>query len=82
LARFEDGRFDGEGGLIMKATAKADMVMTRRRRNTKPLERSAWRAHDAAVSRKVEQALHKLNAQDLDSVRHLEAARRDEGTES
>jgi len=45
------------------------------------LTRVARRGRDAAITRKVDEALAELDAQDLDSASHLLAARRDEGTE-
>jgi hypothetical protein len=54
--------------------------MTRSRYIALVLARVARRERDAAISRRVDEALAELDAQDLDSARHLLAARRDEGT--
>ena len=45
------------------------------------LDRVARNERDVAVSRKVDEVLADLRAQDLAPVAHLLAARRDEGTE-
>jgi predicted DNA-binding protein len=45
------------------------------------LDRVARNERDSAVSRKVNEVLAELSAQDLESAAHLGAARRDEGTE-
>jgi hypothetical protein len=55
--------------------------MTRSRYIALVLTRVAGRERDAAISRKVDAALAELDTQDLDSARHLLAARRDERTE-
>jgi hypothetical protein len=55
--------------------------MTRSRYIAVVLARVAQRERDAAISRKVDQVLSELDAQDIESVEHLRKARRDEGTE-
>jgi hypothetical protein len=45
------------------------------------LDRVARNERDAAVSRKVDEVIAELGAQDLDSAVHLLAARHDQGTE-
>lgn len=55
--------------------------MTRSRYIAVILARVAQRERDAAVSKRVDQVLAELDRQDLGSVAHLRAARRDEGTE-
>jgi hypothetical protein len=55
--------------------------MTRSRYIALVLGRVAKRERDTAISRRVDEALAKLDAQDLDSADHLLAARRDKGTE-
>ena len=55
--------------------------MTRSRYIAVVLARVAQKGRDAAVSKKVDEVLRELDDQDPASVRHLRAARRDEGTE-
>ena len=55
--------------------------MTRSRYIATVLARVAERERNAAISKKVDQALAELDKQDLDSIRHLRAARRDAGSE-
>ncbi len=55
--------------------------MTRSRYIATVLAHVARRERDASISRKVDEALAKLGEQDLDTIAHLRAARRDEGTE-
>lgn len=55
--------------------------MTRSRYIAVVLARVAQRERDAAISKRVDQVLAELDRQDLESVEHLRAARRDEGTE-
>ncbi len=55
--------------------------MTRSRYIALVLARVAGRERDAAISRRVDEALAELDGQDLGSAGHLLAARRDEGTE-
>jgi antitoxin component of RelBE/YafQ-DinJ toxin-antitoxin module len=55
--------------------------MTRSRYIATVLARVAERERDAAISKKVDQVLLELDEQDLESARHLRAARRDAGTE-
>lgn len=55
--------------------------MTRSGYIAEVLARVAKRERDANISRRIDRVLAELDAQDLDSVRHLRAARRDEGTE-
>ncbi len=55
--------------------------MTRSRYISVVLARVARHERDAAISRRVDEVLAELDEQDLDSVGHLRAARRDEGTE-
>jgi hypothetical protein len=45
------------------------------------LARVAQRERDAAISRKVDAVLAELGEQDLETVKHLQRARREEGTE-
>jgi metal-responsive CopG/Arc/MetJ family transcriptional regulator len=55
--------------------------MTRSRYIATVLARVAERERNAAISKKVDQVLAELDEQDLDTVRHLRAARREAGTE-
>ena len=55
--------------------------MTRSRYIAVILARVAQRERDAAVSRRVDEVLAELDAQDLASAAHLRAAGRREGTE-
>ena len=55
--------------------------LTRSRYIATVLARIAQRERDAAITRKVDEVLAELDEQDLDSVRHLRRARRDDGTE-
>jgi hypothetical protein len=55
--------------------------MTRSRYIAIVLAHVARRERDAAISRKVDEVLAKLGGQDLGSIAHLHAARRNEGTE-
>ncbi len=55
--------------------------MTRSRYIAVILARVAQYERDAVVSKRVDQVLADLDRQDLDSVAHLHAARRNEGTE-
>ena len=45
------------------------------------LARVARRERNAAVSKRIDEVLAELDGKDLDSVNHLRAARRDQGTE-
>jgi predicted DNA-binding protein len=54
--------------------------MTRSRYIALVLDRVARNERDAAISSKVDQVLAELDAQDLDTAAHLNAARRDVGT--
>jgi antitoxin component of RelBE/YafQ-DinJ toxin-antitoxin module len=55
--------------------------MTRSRYIATILDRVARRERDVAISKRVDEVLAELHEQDLGSVRHLLAARRDAGTE-
>jgi hypothetical protein len=55
--------------------------MTRSRYIAVVLARIAQRERDASISAKVDQVLAELGEQDRDSLRHLQASRREEGTE-
>jgi hypothetical protein len=55
--------------------------MTRSRYIAVVLDRAAAREQDAAVSRKVDAVLARLEPQELATVAYLRAARRDQGTE-
>jgi metal-responsive CopG/Arc/MetJ family transcriptional regulator len=55
--------------------------MTRSRYIAVVLARVAQRERDALISKKVDDVLTELEQQDLESLAHLNAARRDEGTE-
>ena len=55
--------------------------VTRSRYISMVLAHVAKRQRDAAISKKVDEALAELAEQDLDSVRYLQRARRDAGTE-
>lgn len=55
--------------------------MTRSRYIAIVLSRVARRERDAAISKKVDDVLAELDEQDLSSVQHFRAARRDQGTE-
>jgi len=55
--------------------------MTRSRYIATVLDRVARRDRDAAIARQVDRVLDELEAQDLDTVSVLGAARRAEGTE-
>jgi metal-responsive CopG/Arc/MetJ family transcriptional regulator len=55
--------------------------MTRSRYIATVLARVAERERNAAISKKVDKVLAELDEQDLDSARHLGAARSDAGTE-
>jgi hypothetical protein len=55
--------------------------MTRSRYIAVVLARIAQRERDASISAKVDQVLAELGEQDRDSLEHLRAARRAEGTE-
>ena len=54
--------------------------MTRSRYIATVLAHVARRERDAAISRRVDEVLADLHSQDIDSVAHLRAARRDQGT--
>jgi hypothetical protein len=54
--------------------------MTRSRYISVVLARVARRERDAAISRRVDEVLDGLDEEDLGTVAHLRAARRDEGT--
>ena len=45
------------------------------------LTRIAKRERDASISKRIDRVLEDIDEQDLDSERHLRAARRDEGTQ-
>jgi antitoxin component of RelBE/YafQ-DinJ toxin-antitoxin module len=55
--------------------------MTRSRYIAVVLDRVARRERDAAISKKIDEVLSEMDAQDLDTVRAFGAAGRDEGTE-
>jgi hypothetical protein len=55
--------------------------MTRSRYIAVVLARVARRERNAIISKRIDQVLAELDQQDLDSVEHLRAARRNEGTE-
>ena len=55
--------------------------MTRSRYIATVLARVAERERNATISKKIDQVLAELDEQDLDTARHLRAARRDAGTE-
>jgi metal-responsive CopG/Arc/MetJ family transcriptional regulator len=55
--------------------------MTRSRYISTVLDRVARRQRDAAISKKVDEVLADLDGQDLDTVAHLQRARRAQGTE-
>ncbi len=55
--------------------------VTRSRYISAVLARIAQRERDASISSKIDRVLAELERQDLGSVEHLRAARRDEGTE-
>jgi metal-responsive CopG/Arc/MetJ family transcriptional regulator len=55
--------------------------MTRSRYIATVLARVAERERNAAITKKVDKVLAELDEQDLDSARHLQAARSDAGTE-
>ena len=55
--------------------------VTRSRYISMVLARVAKRERDAAISKKVDEALSELAEQDLDAVHQLQRARRNEGTE-
>jgi metal-responsive CopG/Arc/MetJ family transcriptional regulator len=55
--------------------------LTRSRYISVVLARIAERERNAAISKKVDEVLAELDAQDLESVKHLSRARRDDGTE-
>ncbi len=55
--------------------------MTRSRYIATVLARVAKRERDGAISRRVDEVLAEMQAQDLETVACLRAARRDEGTE-
>jgi hypothetical protein len=55
--------------------------MTRSRYISVVLARVAHRERNSSISKQIDRVLAELDEQDLDSVRHLRAARRDEGTE-
>jgi metal-responsive CopG/Arc/MetJ family transcriptional regulator len=57
------------------------LKMTRSRYISVVLARVAQRERNASISKQIDHVLAELDEQDLDSVRHLRAARRDEGTE-
>lgn len=55
--------------------------MTRSRYIAVVLAHVAQRERDTSISKKVDDVLAELDRQDLESVAHFSAARRDEGTE-
>ena len=55
--------------------------MTRSRYISVVLARVAQRQRDAAISKKVDEVLARLDEQDLSSLEYLGHARRDQGTE-
>jgi metal-responsive CopG/Arc/MetJ family transcriptional regulator len=55
--------------------------LTRSRYIATVLARIAQRERNAAITRKVDEVLAELDQQDLEPVRHLHRARRDDGTE-
>ena len=57
------------------------LKMTRSRYIATVLARIAQRERNSLISKRIDQVLAELDKQDLDSVEHLRAARRDEGTE-
>jgi metal-responsive CopG/Arc/MetJ family transcriptional regulator len=62
-------------------SAAKRLKMTRSGYIAAVLARVARRERDAAISQKVDEVLAELDQQDLASVGHLSAARRDQGTE-
>jgi hypothetical protein len=57
------------------------LKMTRSRYIAVVLARVARRERDSSISKRIDQVLAELDEQDLDSVEHLRAAGRDEGTQ-